>query len=345
MAFLEQLLAILKNTFYECVRQPIALVVLVASVLLVLLSNPLSAFTMSDDQRMFVDIGLSTVFMSGAILAAFLATAVVNQEISNRTVLMVVSKPVARVTFILGKYLGVLLALIATTAVPALAFLLVEVHGVLQTASAPVRWPVVIFGVVAVLATVGTATWCNFFYSKSFPALIAMLGAPLLLLAYLLSLFFDTDWSTTSALTEFRLDLVVALGLMFLSLSVIAAIAVAVSTRLGQVLTIGITLGLLVLGLLSDWMLARKVQALEAVISARGSADAGLLDSTHLALMGYKAAYAIIPNFQVFWVVDAVNQNQPIPLDYIGYVVLYAACMTAAALAIATALFQRREVG
>ena len=91
MAFIEQLLAIARNTFFECVRQPISLVILIASVLLVLISNPLSAFTMSDDQRMYVDIGLSTVFMSGAILAAFLATAVIDEEISNRTVLLVVS--------------------------------------------------------------------------------------------------------------------------------------------------------------------------------------------------------------------------------------------------------------
>ncbi|MEY4786615.1 MAG: hypothetical protein RL692_509, partial [Planctomycetota bacterium] len=70
MGFIEQLLAIAKNTFFECVRQPISLVILIASTLLVLMSNPLSAFTMMDDQRMYVDIGLSTVFMCGALLAA-----------------------------------------------------------------------------------------------------------------------------------------------------------------------------------------------------------------------------------------------------------------------------------
>ena len=196
MGFIEQLLAIAKNTFFECVRQPISLVILIASTLLVLMSNPLSAFTMMDDQRMYIDIGLSTVFMCGALLAAFLATAVVNQEISNRTVLMVVSKPVSRVTFILGKYLGVTLALFASTAVPALAFLLVEVHGVLQTAAAHVRWPCVVFGVSAVFLTIGSATWCNFFYGKSFAAVTTLLGGPLLLIAYVLSLFFDLNWAS-----------------------------------------------------------------------------------------------------------------------------------------------------
>ena len=345
MEFIEQLLAIARNTFFECVRQPISLVIMIASVLLVLISNPLSAFTMSDDQRMFVDIGLSTVFMSGATLAAFLATAVIDQEISNRTVLMVVSKPVARATFILGKYVGVTLALIATTAVPAFAFLLVEVHGVMQTASTNIRWPCVVFGIAAVVLAIGTATWCNFFYGKSFAAITTFLGGPLLLIAYVLSLFFDEKWSSISAATDFRGGLVISILLMFLSLSIISAIAVAVSTRLGQVLTIGITIAILVLGLLSDWIFARKILALEQLISVREAANGGSLDMDHLALWGYKAGYALLPNFQVFWVVDAVNQEQPIPVEYISLVVPYAVLMTVAALALATAMFQRREVG
>jgi len=345
MAFIEQLLAIIRNTFFECVRQPICLVIVIASVLLVLMSNPFAAFTMSDDQRMYVDIGISTVFMSGAILAAFLATAVVNQEITNRTVLMVVSKPVPRATFVIGKYVGVTLALIAATAVPAMAFLLVEVHGVMQTAATPYRWPCIVFGSVAIALTIGTATWCNFFYGKSFAAITTLLGGPLLLIAYVLSLFFDPTFQSIDPSKEFRGELVVAILLMFVSLSIISAIAVAISTRLGQILTIGITLAILMLGLLSDWIFARKIQDLTKLIAVRDAAGGGVLDWDHAALWACMAGYAVVPNFQVFWIVDAVNQEQPIPFDYISLVVPYGAAMTVAAIAIAIALFQRREVG
>ena len=345
MTFIEQLLAIARNTFFECVRQPISLIILIASVLLVVISNPLSAFTMSDDQRMYVDMGLSTVFMSGAILAAFLATTVVNQEILNRTVLLVISKPVPRLTFILGKYLGVTIALIATTIVPAAAFLLVEVHGVMQTAKTSYRWPCIVFGGLAVAITIGTATWCNFFYGKSFAAIMVLLGGPLLLIAYVLSMFFSFDWSSISASSEFRYELIVAILLMFLSLGIISAISVAVSTRLGQVLTIGITIAILVLGLLSDWIFARKILALEQLIALRNAAGGSFFDGDHLALWAYKAGYSILPNFQVFWAVDAINQEKPIPFEYISLVVPYAFLMTVAALALATAMFQRREVG
>ena len=108
MSLLEQLLAIMRNTFLESIRQPVVLVVCVAATILIVLTNPFSAWTMQDDQRMFVDIGLSTVFLATAVLAAFLATNVLSREIENRTVLTVVSKPVPRPIFIVGKFHGLL---------------------------------------------------------------------------------------------------------------------------------------------------------------------------------------------------------------------------------------------
>ena len=85
----QQLLAITRNTFFESIRQPIMLVVLVAAAVLIVLSNPLSAFTMDENQRMLVDIGLATVFMAGAVLAAFIATNVLGREIENKTASLV----------------------------------------------------------------------------------------------------------------------------------------------------------------------------------------------------------------------------------------------------------------
>jgi hypothetical protein len=54
---------------------------------------------------------------------------------------------------------------------------------------------------------------------------------------------------------------------------------------------------------------------------------------------------AALPNFQVFWLSDALTQKKSIPLDYIGYTVPYTLALVTALLSLATALFQRREVG
>ena len=111
----QQLLAIIRNTFFESVRQPVVLVVLVGAALLIVLSNPLSAFTMDENQRMLIDIGLATIFMSAALLSGFIATSVLGREISNKTALTVISKPVGRPLFVIGKFLGVALAMMLAT--------------------------------------------------------------------------------------------------------------------------------------------------------------------------------------------------------------------------------------
>ncbi len=55
--------------------------------------------------------------------------------------------------------------------------------------------------------------------------------------------------------------------------------------------------------------------------------------------------YRHVPNFSVFWIIDAVNNEQGIPVVYALYVTLYAAFLSVAALSVGVALFQRREVG
>ncbi|MCP4068935.1 MAG: hypothetical protein GY741_11710, partial [Phycisphaeraceae bacterium] len=58
-----------------------------------------------------------------------------------------------------------------------------------------------------------------------------------------------------------------------------------------------------------------------------------------------EVAYAIVPNFQVFWLADAITQDADIPLDYLAWTVPYGLVLIVVALSIAVMLFQRREVG
>lgn len=55
--------------------------------------------------------------------------------------------------------------------------------------------------------------------------------------------------------------------------------------------------------------------------------------------------WGIMPNFQFFWLTDAVTQNHPVPPGHMLLIAAYALCQILAFLAIAVALFQRREVG
>jgi ABC-type transport system involved in multi-copper enzyme maturation permease subunit len=291
-------------------------------------------------------------------VAAFIATNVLSREIDNKTVLTVVSKPVARPTFVVGKYLGVAAALLLVVLYLSFAFMLVEMHGVLKTVRTPIHQPVLVFGSLAAFIGIGGATWANYFYGKSFSSSALVLTTPLAAIAYLLALLFGPDWTPNSAQVifggvkaelytmgldaAFEGQLWVAIGMMTLGVLILAAVALAASTRLGQVLTLCVTLGVLVLGLLSDWLFARKISELGRLATVMPDQ---FTTAESMQLLSLKSLYAIIPNFQVFWLADAVNQDRAIPLAYINQTVPYGLCMIGACLCVAVALFQRREVG
>lgn len=345
MSFFEQLLAIARNTFLESIRQPIVLIVCVAATILIVMSNPFSAWTMTDDQRMFVDIGLSTVFLATTVLAAFIATNVLAREIENRTVLTVISKPVPRPVFVVGKFLGVSVAMLVALLYLGLVFMLVEVHGTLQTARDPLHIPVIVFGTGAMLVSIAVGAWMNFFYGKSFAAWTIVLGVPFLGFAYLLSLFFDAEWNSVPLAQQFEPQMWKALFLMALATFVLNAIAIAASTRLGQVLTLTIVFGVFVLGLLSDWMLGRALLD-AAELARKASAGEAVMTTAQSASYGFFwFCRAALPNFQLFWLSDTLTQKKEIPLDYIMYAIPYSLALVTAMLSVAAMLFQRREVG
>jgi ABC-2 type transport system permease protein len=124
------LLAIARNAFLESIRQPIFAVLLIVGILAMVLNVNLAAFTLEDDNKLLIDLGLSTLFLAGLLLAAFTATGVLTREIENKTVLTVVSKPVPRAAVVAGKYLGVAGAITLAYWVLAVVFLLAVRHRV-----------------------------------------------------------------------------------------------------------------------------------------------------------------------------------------------------------------------
>ena len=379
---LDQLLAITRNTFFESIRQPIALVIVLIAALAILLCNPLSNFTMENDQRMYIDMGLATIFLSGTLLAAFIATNVLTREIENRTALTVISKPVGRPVFIIGKFLGVAGAIGIATLNMSLVFMLVELHQVRQRVLDPYHGPVLVFGMGAGMLAVVAAIWANYFYSKVFASSLICISTPLLLLAYLLSLMFNHDFEVQSMALQFKPQLWLALLALLMAILVLSAIAIAISTRAGQVLTLVLTLAVFVGGMLSDHFIGRHLAALESVWTERAINEGSFTEvevvpkveltkgrlqeslrkptlvkvptvaltsmSQGSELMQYgslRAAYSILPNFQVLWLSDALTQEHKIPAAYMMRALFYGLGYIVIALAAATILFQRREVG
>jgi hypothetical protein len=376
-----QTLAIIRNTFFESIRQPITLVILAVATLGLVLSNLLAGFTMEDDQRMMIDLGLSTVFICGALLAAFIATNVLNREIENRTVLTVIAKPVSRPLFVTGKFLGVAAALVLATIYMSCVFLLVEMHAVRQTVRDPYHQPVLWFGIGAgVLGAVVVGPWCSYFYGRVYSSTVIVVTAPLMALAYVLCLMFDPGFSPQPLSASFDGQLLVALTAITMAILVLTAIAIAASTRLGQVMTLCLTLGVFFVGMLSDWLFGRQIARVNALWLERASTlgltemvqetrtielATGEIEHTQVPVelstvplsqmadgwperlehAAYTVGYAILPNFQSFWFSDALTQGHLIPPAMLARVLLYGLCYIVVAMSLAVILFQRREVG
>ena len=118
-------------------------------------------------------------------------------------------------------------------------------------------------------------------------------------------------------------QLVGAAVLVFAMILILTAVAVAASTRFGQVTTLTVCIGVLLIGLVSDAMF-------------------GQYRETHLPA---KLAYWCSPNLAFLWVTDALTQDNRITLGYVGLAFGYAALIVLAWLLIGIAAFQKREVG
>ncbi|NQW49042.1 MAG: ABC transporter permease, partial [Planctomycetes bacterium] len=88
------LFTIARNAFLESIRQPVQAVLICAALLALVLNLNVAGYTLEDDNKLLIDLGLSTLFLSGILMAAFTATSVLSREIENKTLLTVVSKPV-----------------------------------------------------------------------------------------------------------------------------------------------------------------------------------------------------------------------------------------------------------
>lgn len=261
-----QTLIIARNTLVESLRQPIFFVLIVISGLFQALNTAASGFSMGystsaevhGDDKMLLDVGLATVFVTGMILAAFQATAVISREIEDKTILTIVSKPIARPTVVFGKYLGVTGAILMATIIM-ICFLLFGVrHEVMTNASDMVDMPVVVFSVSAVVLSMFVAGWTNFFYGWSFPQVSVVLMTVLVPVAYVVTLLVSKRWEMQPIGTDFKPQVMLASLSLFFAIMVMTSIAVAASTRLSQVMTLVICIGVFVLGLLSNHLLGKR---------------------------------------------------------------------------------------
>lgn len=445
-----QTIAIARNTFLEAIRQPIFFILLLIGGGLQVVNTLLSAFTMGfteerevfGDDKLLFDMGLATVVVCCMLLAAFIATSVLSREIENKTALTVISKPVGRPMFVLGKYLGVSGAILVAAIILTVFFFFALRHKVMSTARDTVDGPVVLFSVLAVLLSIGLGVWGNYFYNWVFASTAVFTMLPATVAAYVIVLCVNKSWEFQAITTDLKPQVMLTSACAVVAIMVMTAVALAASTRLGQVMTIVVCCGVFIIGLLSNHLLGRhafvnrQIAIVESVdnpdsltlnragdsmkiklkgpakvdlkpgmsiyfgpdpnglalavpahsrfmgdftdaVQVRGAEAAGALiisavgEENALTLLNTgglavgrpprsgdflfskptetnwpaRAAWSVIPNLQVFWLVDAVTQGHQIPPRYVALVAGYGGAQILGFLALAVLLFQKRDVG
>jgi ABC-type transport system involved in multi-copper enzyme maturation permease subunit len=100
-------------TAKEAIRQPAFFVMAVFAGALLIFTIFLSYFTFGEDIKMYKDTGLTTISFSCMLLALLTASSTVAEEIEGKTAITLLSKPINRRQFIVGKFLGIELGVLA----------------------------------------------------------------------------------------------------------------------------------------------------------------------------------------------------------------------------------------
>ena len=120
---MSQVLAIAKNTFREAVRNRILYIILLFALIMVGASGVLSKLTISDHEKIFKTLGFAAINLFGVAIAVFVGVSMVYNELEKKTIYTIVSKPISRMQFILGKFLGLLVTIFVNVVFMSFCFL------------------------------------------------------------------------------------------------------------------------------------------------------------------------------------------------------------------------------
>ncbi len=110
------------NVFRESVRDKVLYNLVAFAVLLMSASYLLGQLTAGQDVKIIKDLGLAAISVFGLLIAVFIGIGLVWKEVERRSIYGVLSKPIRRHEFVLGKYAGLLLTLGVNVAVMTAAF-------------------------------------------------------------------------------------------------------------------------------------------------------------------------------------------------------------------------------
>jgi ABC-type transport system involved in multi-copper enzyme maturation permease subunit len=100
------ILAVARGTFREAVRDRVLFLVVGFGIATLAMSRLLSPIALGEGDRITIDLGLSALGLLGIVIVALVGTGLVHKELERRTIHVVLSRPVSRTSYLVGKWLG-----------------------------------------------------------------------------------------------------------------------------------------------------------------------------------------------------------------------------------------------
>jgi hypothetical protein len=306
----------------ELIRQPIFLLLMTGSVLFEIFLAVPYYFAFGDEMKLVKTSALAVMLLTGLFGAVLSASASLAREIRTGTALTVLSKPVGRAQFLFAKFAGLAGALTVLAYVNFIGVLLASWLAFDAYGKTDVQAIGIFIGAVALAYALAGCS--NFFLRRPFVS-DAVLGVVVMAtLATFVILQFTTQMQSLGQQAAVDWRLLPAGILILFALWILAALALACSTRFDTIPTLAICSAIFLVGLMSDYFFGLP--------AAKGSWWASTL-------------YTVVPNWQLFWLADALETGKnTFQWAYVGKALGYATCYVGAALALGAALFEEREL-
>ncbi len=272
-SLMPKLSAVALATFKSEIAQPVFIILLIAGAVILIFAHFMPYSTFGEDIKMLKESGRMIILVFSIFVAVWAASKSIAEEIEGRTALTVLSKPIGRREFILGKFVG-----IAWTV--ALMFIALGTLFLILVAYKPIY--------DGRETGVAEITW-QLCYSE-------------------------------------MVLLVPALALAFLETLVMAAISVAISTRLPWLANLLICFAIYALGHLTPLLVQSSITGFEPVVFVA------------------RLIATLFPVLDYYQVEAAVMGGSDVPLLYLGWVLVYSIIYGAIAMLLALVLFEDRDL-
>ncbi len=314
-----QFMALAWLTALETLRQPTCLLLASAAVAIAALLPVVTSHTLGETHRMVADSVLALQFVFGMLLGGVAASQTLSGEIRRGTAAAVLSKPVNREVFFLAKFAGLALVILVFSGLLIAAGLL----GIRATAEPFwINWWAELPLLLALPVAFALAGGVNFLTRRPFLADAFLFLVGTMAVAFLISGLVDADGRPIPFLSGYDPRFAPVGALIAMALLVLTGLAMALATRLETVPTLAVLSILLLAGMVSDHLVGRAAQT---------HAVAGVF-------------YALLPNWQHFWLADSLYEEVPVPPAYFARAGLYALFYLLGTLGLGMVSFRHTEI-